>query len=68
MGYNPWSHKDSDVTEQLGMHAYTHIPVVGYGHRIEFPTGAHRNKRQQVGEFGRVVVNFFPLWWKCVFL
>lgn len=59
MGYNLWSHKEPDVAEQLGMHAYTHIPVVAYGHRSTFPTRAGRNKRQHIGEFGRIVVNFY---------
>lgn len=59
VGYNPWGHEGSDMTEHLGMHAYTPIPVAGYGHRIKFSTGAGGNKGQHIGEFGRIVVNFF---------
>ena len=28
MGYNPWGHKELDRTEELCLHAHTHISIV----------------------------------------
>ena len=25
MGYSPWGHKESDITEQLSTHKHTHV-------------------------------------------
>ena len=37
MGYGPWGHKESDVTERL------HVHLPGYDTKS---TGKHREKRQ----------------------
>ena len=33
VGYNPWGHKESDMTEQLSVHTHTHT----YTHTLPYP-------------------------------
>ena len=35
MGYSPWGHEESDMTERL--HNFTILPRGGYGHPLQYP-------------------------------